>query len=56
MPIEIKELHIKAAVGNNIESSTAPNPNRSDMGQMKQEIIKEVTEEVLRMIQLKLER
>ena len=56
MPIESKELQIKAAVGNHTGGPTAPNPNRSDLGQMKQEIIKEVTEEVLRMIQLKLER
>lgn len=56
MPIEIKELQIKAAVGNPAASPPVQNPNASDTGKMKQEIIKEVTEEVLRMIQLKLER
>ena len=56
MPIEIKELQIRAAVGNNGGNSTPQNSSPPDMNQMKQELIKEVTEEVLRMIQLKLER
>ncbi|WP_157966059.1 DUF5908 family protein [Cognataquiflexum aquatile] len=56
MPIEIKELQIKAAVGNNPGNQTPTNPNPPDLEQLRQEIVREVTEEVLRMIQLKLER
>lgn len=56
MPIEIKELQIRAAVGNNTGNSTPQNSSPADLNQIKQELIKEVTEEVLRMIQLKLER
>ena len=56
MPIEIRELQIRAAVSpreNGTENSSA---NPVDMEGMKQEIIREVTDEVLKMIQLKLER
>jgi len=56
MPIEIKELHIKAAVGNNVGNQTPQNSSPPDIEQLRQEIVKEVTEEVLRIIQLKLER
>lgn len=56
MPIEIKELQIKAAVGTNVGSSSPQNGKATDIEQLRQEIVKEVTEEVLRLIQLKLER
>lgn len=56
MPIEIRELQIKAAVGNNAGNQSPQNSIPPDMEQMRQEIVKEVTEEVLRIIQLKLER
>lgn len=56
MPIEIKELHIKAAVGNNVGNQIPQNSSPPDIEQLRQEIVKEVTEEVLRIIQLKLER
>jgi hypothetical protein len=56
MPIEIKELQIRASVGNSAASPPSTNSNPSDLNQIKQELIREVTEEVLRMIQLKLER
>jgi hypothetical protein len=56
MPIEIKELLIKAAVGNNSNSQSPQNSSPPDLEKLRQEIVKEVTEEVLRLIQLKLER
>lgn len=56
MPIEIKELQIKAAVINSARNTPDTNSKANDMDQLKKEIVREVTEEVLRMIQLKLER
>lgn len=56
MPIEIRELQIKAAIGNRISENTSQSSNPADIQQIKQQIVKEVTEDVLRYIQLKLER
>lgn len=56
MPIEIRELQIKAAIGNRVSESTSQTSNPADIQQIKQQIVKEVTEDVLRYIQLKLER
>ncbi|MEN2280580.1 DUF5908 family protein [Algoriphagus sp. SE2] len=56
MPIEIRELQIKAAIGNSKTESGTQNSNPADFEQIKQEIVKEVTENVLRAIQLKFER
>lgn len=58
MPIEIRELQIKAAVSSQDTRKPAQNSNANatDIQGIKQEIIREVTEEVLKMIQLKLER
>ncbi len=56
MPIEIKELQIKAAVGNNAGNSPETNQKTIALDQMRKEIVREVTEEVLKIIQLKLER
>lgn len=56
MPIEIKELQIKAAVGNSARDSPETNTRTTDLDQERQKIVREITEEVLRIIQLKLER
>ena len=56
MPIEIRELQIKAAVGNSAGNPPDTNTRTSDLDQERQNIVREVTEEVLRIIQLKLER
>ena len=56
MPIEIKELQIKAAVSNSARNTPETNSKATDLEQLRKEIVREVTEEVLRMIQLKLER
>lgn len=56
MPIEIKELIIKAIVGNNRQEfpSDAITPN--DLTKLKKEIISEVTNKVFRALQKKNER
>lgn len=56
MPIEIRELQIKAAIGSSSQDPGSQTTKPADLDRMKQEIVKEVTENVLRMIQLKLER
>ncbi|MEO7766309.1 MAG: DUF5908 family protein [Ferruginibacter sp.] len=56
MPIEIKELHIKAIVstGKNASPNTSLRPE--DILKLKKEITKEVTEKVLKTLQQKNER
>lgn len=55
MPIEIKELHIKAVVGaRDKEPSASLQPQ--DISKLKKEITKEVTEQVLRTLRQKNER
>jgi len=55
MPIEIKELHIKAIVAaKDREPSTGIKPE--EIGKLKKEITKEVTERILRMLRQKNER
>ncbi|WP_373396460.1 DUF5908 family protein [Algoriphagus halophilus] len=56
MPIEIRELQIKAAIGSSNSNPSSQTSKPAELDRMKQEIVKEVTENVLRMIQLKLER
>lgn len=57
MPIEIKELHIKAVVaGKERESSMVGQLQPSDIARLKKEITKEVTDKVLRIIRQKNER
>lgn len=56
MPIEIRELLIKAAIGNSTNLPNSQNGSTMDFDRVKKEIVKEVTENVLRTIQLKLER
>ena len=56
MPIEIKELHIKAVVGSskNMQQQNAFSPE--DILKLRKEISKEVTEKVLKILQQKNER
>lgn len=55
MPIEIKELHIKAVVGAKDKEPSGSIP-REDISKLKKEITKEVTEKVLRTLRQKNER
>jgi hypothetical protein len=56
MPVEIKELLIKAAIGSNkSESDTGPT-GQEDLIKLKKEIISEVTDIVMRMLEQKNER
>ncbi len=57
MPIEIKELVIRAAVGNGNNSQQAVSPSvSSDIMKLKKEIANEVTERVLKMLKQNNER
>ena len=53
MPIEIKELHIKALVGTVKKEDCPPLLKKEDIIKLKKEITKEVTEAVLRKLQQK---
>jgi hypothetical protein len=55
MPVEIKELHIKAVVGNRVETKD-PGLKKEDMAKLKKEIIKEVIDKVFRILKNKNER
>jgi len=55
MPIEIKELHIKAVVSGK-SKEPPPGIRPEDMAKMKKEITREVMEKVLKMIRQKNER
>ncbi|HZH73754.1 MAG TPA: DUF5908 family protein [Mariniphaga sp.] len=56
MPIEIKELHIKAIVSDRGKSSELQSLNQEDIMKIKKEITKDVTERVIRILQQKNER
>ena len=56
MPIEIKELHIKAIVSDPEKPSTCQVLKQEDIAKLKKEITKEVIEKVLRILQQKNER
>ncbi len=56
MPIEIKELHIKAIVANEKNQQQASSLRSEDILKLKKEITKEVTEKVLKTLQQKNER
>jgi hypothetical protein len=56
MPIEIKELHIKAVVGGRSREQPGTTIKAEDIAKLKKEISKEVTEKVLRILQQKNER
>jgi hypothetical protein len=55
MPIEIKELHIKAVVGGNNEPAEG-NISQQDIAKLKKEIMRELTEKILRKLHQKNER
>jgi len=55
MPVEIKELHIKATVGGS-EKPPADCIRREDLDKLKKEITKEVTEKILTKLRQKNER
>jgi len=57
MPIEIKELHIKAIVSpREKENSKAAVMNPDEINKLKKDITKEVTDKVLRILRQKNER
>ena len=57
MPVEIKELHIKAVVSEkNNEQKSSVNLSIEDLNRLKKEITKEVTDKVLRILRQKNER
>ena len=55
MPIEIKELHIKAVVGSK-DKLPAAGLQPQEISKLKKEIIKEVMEKILRVLRQKNER
>lgn len=56
MPIEIKELHIKAIVGNSNREKDTKWLKQEDISKLKKEISKEVTEKLIKMLKQKNER
>lgn len=56
MPIEIKELLIRAAVSNGNPQQANSSSSTSDILKLKKQITKEVTENVLKILQQKSER
>ncbi len=56
MPIEIKELHIKAVVAAGKDPQPVSSFKTDDIAKLKKEIVKEVTEKVLKTLQQKNER
>lgn len=55
MPIEIKELHIKAVVGGK-ENERSASLKPEELNKLKKEITKEVMEKILRTLRQKNER
>jgi hypothetical protein len=56
MPIEIKELHIKAVVAAKQKEESAGVLKAEDINKLKKELTKEVTDKVLRILRQKNER
>jgi hypothetical protein len=56
MPIEIKELHIKAVVDTGKNQQQSSSLQQEDIAKLKKDIAKEVTEKVLRTLRQKNER
>lgn len=56
MPIEIKELHIKAIVSDREKPSEGQSLKQEDIARLKEEITKDVTQKVMRILQQKNER
>jgi len=54
MPIEIKELHIKAVVGSKEKAPMGLQPQ--EVAKLKKEIVKEVMDKILRALRQKNER
>ena len=55
MPVEIKELHIKAVVSKAVKEE-APRLKQADIAGLKKEIIKECVREVMQQLKEKTER
>ena len=55
MPVEIKELLIRAVVGNRVEAKE-PGLKKEDVAKLKKEITKEVIDKVFRILKNKNER
>lgn len=56
MPIEIKELHIKAVVSGKEKEKQPSGLTADDITKLKKEVTKEVTEKVLKILKQKSER
>lgn len=56
MPIEIKELLIKATISTDTAASADTTLSQEEINRLKKEITKEVTDKVLRTLQQKNER
>lgn len=56
MPIEVKELVIKAVVGEKNKEVITTALTQEEISKLKKEITKDVTEKVIRMLQQKNER
>jgi hypothetical protein len=56
MPIEIKELYIKAVVTDKQKTDTGCHLMQDDINKIKRELTKEVTDNVIRILQQKNER
>jgi hypothetical protein len=56
MPIEIKELHIKAIVAGKEKEKNASNITGDDINKLKKEIMKEVTDKIKYLLKQKSER
>jgi hypothetical protein len=55
MPIEIKELHIRAVIANE-KQDTSTSLKQEDISKLKKDITKEVTEKIMNMLKQKNER
>lgn len=56
MPLEIKELHIRASVVENKATRTAKDISFSEIEKIKREVIRTCVEEVMQMLENKKER
>jgi hypothetical protein len=56
MPVEIKELHIKAVVGGRDREPSSQSLKPEEVNKLKKEITKDVTDKVLRILRQKNER
>lgn len=56
MPIEIRELTIRAAVGGQRPQESGNTQSPEDIKKIKEELIQEVSDEVMRRIMMKYER